>query len=496
MHSAPGLEKKLLFINQNRFSIYGFGIISTMILMAGNVMFVMAHHVFWAYGLVAALTAFYLLLTYFVGLAGKEFDHLAHERLVAKWFDFSESASVDVFLPICGEPEDMVLNTWFWVRQMALRYENMNVFVLDDRPTETNRQNAEMMGFKYISRPINELKKAGNLRHAFAQTSGEFIVVFDADFCPRADFMIETLPYMAENRDVAIVQTPQFFDHYSSNGWLANAAGAVQELFYRLIQVNRDRFGGSVCVGTNAVYRREALTPFGGTAPVPYSEDVHTGFQLISAGWKLKYIPVILAEGVCPEKLQSFFTQQYRWAMGSISLFFSKKFWRAPITKMQRVCFLTGMLFYITTGIGVLIAPLPTIAMLSFFPKQVHWYNLLFAIPSLIFGTAFMSYWMRLPFSFDLIRVRQVSYFAHAFALIDHLTGLVEEWKPTGGAVVSSRYKRFKPIAGAIWIGSTALILLLVGWRIAQGHSVHDFGLVLLFTLFNAWLFIPILEEF
>lgn len=30
-----------------------------------------------------------------------------------------------------------------------------------------------------------EMKKAGNLRYAFARTSGEAVVIFDADFCPR-----------------------------------------------------------------------------------------------------------------------------------------------------------------------------------------------------------------------------------------------------------------------------------------------------------------------
>ncbi|CAN0312789.1 unnamed protein product, partial [Hapterophycus canaliculatus] len=37
-----------------------------------------------------------------------------------------------------------------------------------------------------IRRPnIPELKKAGNLRYAFARTSGQVLVIFDADFCPR-----------------------------------------------------------------------------------------------------------------------------------------------------------------------------------------------------------------------------------------------------------------------------------------------------------------------
>lgn len=83
-------------------------------------------------------------------------------------------------------------------------------------------------------RPL--LKKAGNLRYAFARTSGELIVVFDADFCPRPDFFHESLPYFADP-SIGLVQTPQFFRRSDEQTWVEQGAGVVQELFYRLIQV-------------------------------------------------------------------------------------------------------------------------------------------------------------------------------------------------------------------------------------------------------------------
>jgi cellulose synthase/poly-beta-1,6-N-acetylglucosamine synthase-like glycosyltransferase len=36
------------------------------------------------------------------------------------------------------------------------------------------------------------------------------------------------------------------------------------------------------------------------------SEDVHTGFNVLNDGWRVKYIPVCLATGVCPDNLSSF----------------------------------------------------------------------------------------------------------------------------------------------------------------------------------------------
>lgn len=87
-----------------------------------------------------------------------------------------------------------------------------------------------------------ELKKAGNLRYAFARTSGEAIVIFDADFCPRSDFLRETLPYLV-NPSIGILQTPQFFRRRDEQTWVEKGGGASQEFFYRMVQASLIIFG-------------------------------------------------------------------------------------------------------------------------------------------------------------------------------------------------------------------------------------------------------------
>lgn len=495
MHEQPSLESKAIFYDQGRKSLYGFGFVSTVALLAGNIAFLTTHPALWSFGIVVAVTAIYLSMSYAVGFLGKDFNVEVHRSLVAQFFDKSVNASVDIFFPVCGEPLDLIENTMHRLLALKDNHPAAVVYVLDDKSDPAVEQLAKRFRFGYIARGTNELKKAGNLRHAFARTSGEFIAIFDADFCPRPDFLIETMPYFFSSMRTAIVQSPQFFSHRAENNWLSNAAGAVQELFYRLIQVNRDTFGGAICVGTNAVYRRYALEPFGGTAPIAYSEDVHTGFQLLSTGWRIKYIPVVLAEGICPDIVRSFFTQQYRWAMGSISLFFSRKFWDAPITKMQRVCYLTGMGFYISTGIGAIVGPLPTLVMLALFPEKIFWYNVLFAVPSLLYGTLFMRWWMKLPFDLDVLRVRQISYYAHFYALRDFLLKNLEEWKPTGAGGSSARYESFRRFflwyGVGVVVGTSALIV----WRFADGMSLTQLGLTSVFTAFNAAVLFPIAKR-
>ncbi len=88
-----------------------------------------------------------------------------------------------------------------------------------------------------IRRPDSPaLRKAGNLRHAFSVTTAEVFVIFDADFCPRSDFLRETVPYLSDNT-IGIVQTPQFFSRRDEQTWVEQGAGVCQELFYRMEQV-------------------------------------------------------------------------------------------------------------------------------------------------------------------------------------------------------------------------------------------------------------------
>ena len=57
----------------------------------------------------------------------------------------------------------------------------------------------------------------------------------------RAPTSAEMLPYFAADPSLGIVQSPQYFQTEGRKSWIERGAGAVQELFYRLVQVSRDR---------------------------------------------------------------------------------------------------------------------------------------------------------------------------------------------------------------------------------------------------------------
>jgi cellulose synthase/poly-beta-1,6-N-acetylglucosamine synthase-like glycosyltransferase len=97
------------------------------------------------------------------------------------------------------------------------------------------------------------------------------------------------------------------------------------------VQVNRNHWGASICVGSNAVYHRTALVDVGGTAEIGHSEDVHTGFYALTRGWRLTYIPLALACGMSPNTAKAFFSQQMWWCAGSTTLLTNPDFWRSNL---------------------------------------------------------------------------------------------------------------------------------------------------------------------
>jgi len=120
--------------------------------------------------------------------------------------------SVDVMVPTYNEPEWVVRRTL--IGALAIRYPHQT-YLLDDGRRPEMEALAKELGAGYITRPDNAGAKAGNLNAAMAQTSGDFIAIFDADHVPLPPFLDSTLGYFADST-IAFVQTPQEFYNVES----------------------------------------------------------------------------------------------------------------------------------------------------------------------------------------------------------------------------------------------------------------------------------------
>ncbi|HEY4493599.1 MAG TPA: cellulose synthase catalytic subunit [Candidatus Paceibacterota bacterium] len=388
---------------------FAFGIVSWLLVVYGFIPAIRYDLFFrWFVGPLLLFFSAYYLLSFIQNLFYKRFDLTKHFACVENFWASQKDGggkkgepSVDVFLPICGEELSVLRNTWQHVA--ALPYVNKKVYVLDDTKDQDSRKEQEVMakqyGFEYLSRPDRGyMKKAGNIRYGFERSSGEFIVILDADCAPHPDFIRELLPYMehASNDDsgkrIGIVQSPQYFDmgkKIKREQPLAYGAAHSQEAFYRIIEVARDRLDATICCGSNAIYRREALAQIGGASLQEHSEDAHTGFDLQALGWTVRYVPVILGIGTCPNDPHAYFHQQHTWCTGSLFPFMGRKFWKAQVSWKTKLSYITGFLYYFHHPLTLLFS-FQLFWTLFFYNDYINLAGAIIFLPYMIWGFAYM----------------------------------------------------------------------------------------------------------
>jgi cellulose synthase (UDP-forming) len=229
--------------------------------------------------------------------------------------------------------------------------------------------------------------------------------------------------------------------------------------------VARDRFGAAICVGTSAVYRRSALEPQGGPTLIPYAEDVHTGLDVRRTGWSMTYLPIVLSTGVCPDNLDAFVRQQYRWCTGNAGVLFSRRLWSVPMTIPARLTYISGFFYYAYTALLTFFGPVIPVIMLAFLPDQIRLRNFVVLLPAMLTGFVLYPLWHRASYGPSVWPLGIARGWAHVFAIWDGARGKTMGWHPT--RTPGSSLRRFR-VGVTAWSGGMALAWLgLAVWRTA-----------------------------
>ncbi len=254
--------------------------------------------------------------------------------------------SVDILIPSFNEPISIVKRTIIGCQ--ALEYENKKIYFLDDKKRPEMEALAKELGCFYITRQDNLYAKAGNLNHALAKTSGELIVVFDADFIPSSNFLTRTIGFY-QDKTIGIVQTYQSFynsDPGARNLGLENTLPQDSEVFARYYQRLRDGIETAVCYGSSFVVRRSYLEEIGGFVIDSLSEDYFTGIRLSSQGYRVIYLDESLSAGLSAENMLNHIQQRLRWARGTLQGLFinSNPLIQPGLSLLQKLAHLEGIL--------------------------------------------------------------------------------------------------------------------------------------------------------
>jgi len=169
-------------------------------------------------------------------------------------------ATVDIFVTTYNEPVEMVMATATAARDARFPHET---WILDDGSRPELAAAAAAAGVGYLTRSDDWVDrprhaKAGNLNNALFRTTGEFLLVLDADQVPDPAILEHTLGWFTDPA-VALVQSPQWFTNVTGSDPL----GSQAPLFYGPIQQGKDGWESAFFCGSNALLRREALMQLG-----------------------------------------------------------------------------------------------------------------------------------------------------------------------------------------------------------------------------------------
>jgi cellulose synthase (UDP-forming) len=109
----------------------------------------------------------------------------------------------------------------------------------------------------------------------------------------------------------------------------------------------KEKSNSSFICGTNFVIRRTTLTEAGGMREDNIAEDFLTSLAVHQNGWKSVYVTEVLAEGLAPEDMLSYYKQQLRWARGSLEVLFSQNpLFKKGLAFRQKIEYLASALYY------------------------------------------------------------------------------------------------------------------------------------------------------
>ena len=257
--------------------------------------------------------------------------------------------SVDVFIPVCGEPRDVVRATL----DAAARIEwdgPLSLCVLDDGDDAGVREMAEGWGFRYLTRRNTDApqgrRKAGNLNFGLSLTSGDLILVLDADQVAHPSILKALAGYM-RFPDLGFIQSRQVYVVPDGDPFFS-----LDPVFYEAVQLGYDDRDTVISCGSGVLYRRAALDDNGGFSDWNVVEDLTTSYDLHSRGWRSFYYPHALTLGLAPADIWGVYRQRGQWALDTMRLFFwDNPLWKRGLRAASRMNYLVIPLSYFCGGV-------------------------------------------------------------------------------------------------------------------------------------------------
>ncbi len=265
-----------------------------------------------------------LLITVFsLGQLNLTFHYLKKNSEKKDFNTLEKLPKVTIQLPVFNE-KYVVERLIKSVIELDYPRELLEIQVLDDSTDETisiidqvvEKYMSEGHNIKTLRRKNRLGFKAGALQYGLENAEGDFIAIFDADFLPKSDFLLKTIPFFS-NEKVGLIQTR--WEHLNKDYSLLTKMQAFGlDAHFSIEQSGRNKAGSFINFnGTAGVWRKTCISDAGGWQFDTLTEDLDLSYRAQLKGWEFKYLQEIGSPAELPVVVPAIKSQQYRWNKGA-----------------------------------------------------------------------------------------------------------------------------------------------------------------------------------
>jgi cellulose synthase/poly-beta-1,6-N-acetylglucosamine synthase-like glycosyltransferase len=299
--------------------------------------------------IIISLYTLALLLVFFYSLAQLNllFNYLKHKKKGnhGPLIDLSKKELVPyvtIQLPIYNEAyvvERLLENIAF----MEYPKDRLEIQVLDDSTDASVEKTASLikglqdkgLDIVHVRRTNREGYKAGALKEGLAIAKGSLIAIFDADFLPQKDWLLQTVPHFG-SEEIGVVQTR--WGHINRDySILTRIQAFALDAHFTLEQVGRNAQGHFINFnGTAGIWRKECILDAGNWEGDTLTEDLDLSYRAQLKNWRFKYLEEVETPAELPVVISAARSQQFRWNKGGAENF------RKSVVKVLRAPHLSG----------------------------------------------------------------------------------------------------------------------------------------------------------
>ena len=309
---------------------------------------------------------------------------------------------VAVQLPIFNEPH-VVTRLLRSAAKIDYPKEKLHIQILDDSTDSTGKLCRRMAlvlkqkGFHvtHLQRGNRKGFKAGALKNGLANTTAQYIAVFDADSEIPADFLKRTVPFLLQPGR-GWVQTR--WGHRNRNvSLLTRLQAMILDGYFSIEHLSRLRPGKFFFFnGTAGIWNRRAITDAGGWEHDTLTEDIDLSCRAQLKGWRAVYLHDLVVPAELPTDMCAYKAQQHRWIKGSIQVAFklAPRIWHSHLKLKTRVKIILQLLnnfvFAMTVLPFIMLFPLFTMDVITEIPKELE---VVYAAVLLLAASGIASYY-------------------------------------------------------------------------------------------------------